>query len=104
MAEKKYINADKFVEWLKSQSETCADKLIVAVVEGSVNKYPPADVAEVNHGKWLNFTNDFSAAECSQCGEVYTVSDYKGKKHFEIFKHFCKYCPNCGARMDGDGN
>ena len=29
--------------------------------------------------------------KCSVCGE-------------EIFEEDYKYCPNCGARMDGDGN
>ena len=54
----------------------------------------------VNHGKWLNFINDFSTAECSKCGEIYEVSDYKDKEHFDLFCSCYKYCPNCGAKMD----
>ena len=44
-----------------------------------------ADVAPVRHGRW---DLDMSGAWCSVCGE-YSEGEYI-------------YCPNCGARMDGD--
>ena len=61
-----------------------------------------ADVAPVKHGKWLNFYNDFSVAECSECADMFEVSpDEEPKKEFfEAFKEFYHYCPNCGAKMD----
>lgn len=64
---------------------------------------PPADVAPVVHGKWLNFYGDFSAEECNICGEIYEVSPDESprKEFFDAFKMFYKYCPNCGAKMDG---
>lgn len=67
-----------------------------------VENFPAADVAEVKHGKWLNFYNDFSAAECSECADMFEVSpDEEPKKEFfEAFKEFYHYCPNCGAKMD----
>ena len=60
-----------------------------------------ADVAPVVHGRWLNFTGDFSTAECDQCGELYEVSpDEKPcEDYFNAFKQFYKFCPNCGADM-----
>ena len=63
---------------------------------------PAADVAPVVHGEWLNFTGDFSTAECNQCGELYEVSpDEKPcEDFFSAFKKFYKFCPNCGAKMD----
>ena len=52
----------------------------------------------VVHGQWNpHYEHDFVSDEdvlcgfhCSLCGLYYT------KRH--------NYCPNCGARMDGDGN
>ena len=49
---------------------------------------PAADVAPVVHGWWVGGAYDFC---CSACG-VYQNA-YTGRT---------KYCPNCGARMDGE--
>jgi len=64
---------------------------------------PAADVARVVHGEWLNFTGEFDMAECDQCGELYEVTpDEKPcEDYFDAFKQFYKFCPNCGAKMDG---
>ena len=65
---------------------------------------PAADVAPVRHGKWLNFYGDFSTAECELCAELYEVSPDESpqKEYFDAFKEFYRYCPNCGAKMDGE--
>ena len=65
-------------------------------------RYLLSEVAPVVHGEWLNFTGDFSTAECNQCGELYEVSpDEKPcEDFFSAFKKFYKFCPNCGAKMD----
>ena len=47
----------------------------------------PADVAEVKHGKWTS--NGLMNPQCSLC------------RKYNIEKS--RFCPNCGARMDGDG-
>ena len=53
------------------------------------------DAVEVVHGRWLIHKGHFhDYAECSLCGEDY------GKDTAMAFN----YCPNCGAKMDGDGN
>jgi hypothetical protein len=61
-----------------------------------------ADVEPVVRGEWLNFVGDYVTAECSVCGECYDPSDYNDKEHFDMFKQLYKYCPNCGAKMDGE--
>lgn len=65
-----------------------------------ISREPAADVAPVGHGKWLN-AGDWALAECSECGEVYDVSDNPCEEHFKLFGQFYRYCPNCGAKMDG---
>nr|DAP84108.1 MAG TPA: DNA-directed RNA polymerase [Caudoviricetes sp.] len=56
---------------------------------------PAADVAEVRHGEWIN-TGAYVCGEyefeCTECG--YT--------NWHTSEANEKYCPGCGARMDGD--
>lgn len=58
-----------------------------------IKAIPAADVEPVKHGKWeLCFEDSrrqIVGNKCSVCGY-----EYYGNKYF--------YCPNCGARMDGD--
>ena len=65
--------------------------------------YTTADVQEVKRGHW--FFTEYDFFDCSVCGEAY----YNGcqspaearerlKKRYDMYK----YCPHCGAKMDGD--
>jgi hypothetical protein len=50
---------------------------------------PAADVVPVRHGRWMSGDMPtYGGYKCSVCGE--NTVHYKAK-----------YCPNCGARMDG---
>lgn len=51
-----------------------------------------ADVAPVVHGKWLISHNQIENAVCSACGT-----------HFQRYYDDYSYCPNCGAKMDLEG-
>lgn len=53
-----------------------------------------ADVAPVKHEHWIKIGN--YAFKCTSCGKTYW-----GSKGYAARTHFC---PNCGARMDGDKN
>ena len=57
----------------------------------SFSEYTPtADVAPVRHGRWLpQVVLGQKAWDCSECKTL-------GSPHW-------KWCPNCGAKMDGDG-
>ena len=44
----------------------------------------------VKHGKWINALEHCGAFVCSDCEYQSTV--------------LYKYCPNCGAKMDGDNH
>ena len=56
-----------------------------------VNCFPTVDAVEVVHGRWI-INSDGYYPYCSECKEE--------PKHGEM----THYCPNCGAKMDGDGN
>ena len=73
----------------------------VVHTKNKIYNIPAADVAPVVHGKWTEKDNSmydlymrenihWSTYICSACNG-------------EVMKDF-RYCPNCGARMDGDGN
>lgn len=59
------------------------------------------EYAPLMRAVWLNFTADFSVAECSLCGNLYEVSPEEKpcSEYFEVFKQSYRFCPNCGAQM-----
>lgn len=75
-----------------------------AILADRVKEAPAADVALIVHGRWLNFTGNFSTAECNRCGELYEVSPDENpcEDFFSAFKQLYKFCPNCGAKMNGE--
>ena len=56
-----------------------------------VRTFAPADVAPVVHGRWVFDT--VNGRECMKCSEC-----LKSQTPTGVFT----YCPNCGARMDGE--
>lgn len=57
-----------------------------------------APTVEVVHGRWVKKTEEYIYYyACSECGEP-TLKSQWGHDFFS------DYCPNCGAKMDGDGN
>ena len=93
------------------QREECAtcslvmdkDKILTAL-DMAISALRPVSreqVEKVWRGKWLNFYNDFSTAECSRCGEICEVSpgETPQENYFNAFKEFYHFCPNCGASM-----
>ena len=59
-----------------------------------LNQFPAADVAPVRHGRWMNANSRPKTywRRCTACG---------GLAYFCGIGCSYKYCPNCGARMDG---
>ena len=64
---------------------------------------PAADVAPVVHGRWKEMHYEGGILDgtnfdrCSVCGYERVFDD-------PAFKTVFKYCPNCGAKMDGGGS
>ena len=57
-----------------------------------IDEMPSADVVPVVHARWENYSP--ITIKCSRCGHV--IHDWRYSE--------CKYCPNCGAKMDGGEN
>lgn len=57
-----------------------------------------ADVQEVKHGKWMLEREPNGKPYCYHCSVC--DNDY----HFIGIKTQYRYCPNCGAKMDGGNN
>ena len=57
---------------------------------------PTVDAVEVVHGRWL-YSEENECLICSNC-EMSALNNYRGNSAHS------DYCPNCGAKMDGDGN
>lgn len=57
---------------------------------GTIENAPTID--PVKHGRWIPI-NSYPYEKCSVCGETH-----------DTVGCLDNYCPNCGARMDGDDN
>lgn len=102
-----YISREAAVKYIKSeQCRTCSDiglcgNCAVLVAVKLLAKVPAADVAEVAYGQWEGEGDGYADGEivldvwhCSQCG--YCIDD--GTDNPDCLP---KYCPGCGAKMDG---
>lgn len=79
------------LDWDGEIAQPCEDAL--AFIENA----PEEDVAPVVHGRWLHVHVAVvdTTGDCSACN---TEAVWRTRrKPYSI-------CPNCGARMDGDGN
>ena len=56
------------------------------------DEQPAMDAEPVRHGRWLRLDEapERDQRRCSECGDISCCQR--------------NYCPNCGARMDGDGD
>lgn len=57
-------------------------------VESIIADLPTADVVEVRHGRWIELSR---SSKCSEC--EFETGRYEPPR---------RYCPECGARMDGE--
>ena len=64
-----------------------------------IREMPAADVAPVVHGEWLRAEDDWNSLttiQCSLCREEWC---FETDDDVSLLNY--KYCPNCGAKMDG---
>lgn len=86
-----YIDKQAFIDHMMGTSR-------YFTVKFDIENFPNADVAPVRHGRWIDAYPDietnpmFMYGICSECGFEQGMSKY------------LNYCPNCGAKMDGDAS
>jgi hypothetical protein len=105
--EKRLIDLDKAVEKLEFETETKCEpiaegdsffekfkkrlipKLLRNVIDWLQNQ-PTVDAVEVVHGRWIGIGGNryTRVSQCSNCCAKYDFMS--------------NYCPNCGAKMDGE--
>jgi predicted RNA-binding Zn-ribbon protein involved in translation (DUF1610 family) len=74
---------------LRGKSKACEFDRVYTKMDfcGWLDDAPTVDAVSVVHGRWKD--KDGGIATCSVCGDRWGVWSVM------------KYCPNCGARMDG---
>lgn len=93
----RYIDADAMLDRIPNLYERRA-------VARWTDEAPAADVAQVRHGRWLDAEYEHVntgeirlGRRCSECGAGYFRYDVSVNTVSDI----PRYCPNCGAKMDG---
>ena len=88
-----YISREEAVKKIKSCIFTandaweCGYNTAMGEITEMIKHIPAADVEPVRHGRWDELATFLI---CSKCKKP--------------FKYQYSYCPNCGAKMDGDAN
>lgn len=77
-----------------------AEHLLVHDVLHYVWEAPTIDAVPVRHGGWEKNNNLFidTLYRCSVCGEEFYLENGTPQEN----QYY--YCPNCGAKMDGDAD
>lgn len=78
-----------------------ADVVVPAIYE-KIRSLPSAQPEPVKHGKWIKI-GDGDFCGVVQCSECLCDFDYiDGLDYLCHSQELPSYCPNCGARMDGE--
>ena len=102
--EKRLIDANAVLAEIQKLREvpTKVTSFTALNVIASIKNAPTVDAVEVVHGEW-RVTDTIPTIEkqvmCSSCRCIWY---YPKARWSDIHLH--NYCPNCGAKMDGDGN
>ena len=97
-----YISREAARKEVASQYGACrspAQNRMIDEIRNKIRRMHAADVAEVVHGEWLRADDDWNSLttiQCSLCSEEWC---FETDDDVSLLNY--KYCPNCGARMDG---
>lgn len=86
-----YIRREDASNWLKQYGQDVLHgkyKFSLMYIWKNIMDLPPADVVQVRHARWERYSG--ITIRCSRC--EYVIHDWRLSE--------CKYCPNCGAKMD----
>ena len=96
-----YIDQKATVESLNAMKPFLRDRGQVQLLRRIMNhigKIPVADVVPVVRGQWEHLDDGlFDLWRCTSCGDEWTFEYDPTSPDTKV-----NYCPNCGARMDGE--
>lgn len=100
--ERRYIDANALQVRLERKKASIANQRYtegwndcMMRVKSMVSKAPLADVAPVVHGQWDGDT-------CTACKLPWKYNMVQDADDWGYFDPMPDYCPNCGAKMDGE--
>ena len=102
----RYIDADNLINELSAACMPIYEKGITGILGDNssiadiINEQPTTAVQEVKRGYW-KFNQHSKVVASFRCSECQTPFYNFGNS--KILSP-TPYCPNCGARMEGDGN
>ena len=100
----RYIDAEKLKQEMYHEAfETDSDMqkwdsgcwIRYKMFENCIAQQPTVDAVEVVHGRWID---KGEYAVCTECGGR-SGTQYDGVEPIPLMTQFC---PNCGAKMDGE--
>lgn len=83
-----YIDRERLKQSIHSSDLTNREKTALLLCVSSV---PAADVEPVRHGRWEIYLGG-NEIMCSSCKSTFFTENGNGSR----------YCPHCGAKMDGE--
>ena len=100
-----YIKRVDAIEQLKADMDSF-DHVRPEVVDYFVRglmSVPVADATEVKHGRWDKvYIHESTYVKCSECGVMLVWEDGIGMGEALVGEEYARYCPCCGAKMDGE--
>ena len=97
MSEMRLIDANALIDTIKANARN--EVMTVKGVLSFIETAPTCDAVEVVHGMWIDETKTIAYSYLPK-----TVCNACGWFTFSGGEFFCtehRYCPNCGAKMDG---
>ena len=71
-----------------------------------IARFPAVDAELVRHGKNATYTHHSDMFVCSECGFSCEITELRygddGVGEPDAYEYDCKYCPNCGAKIDAE--
>lgn len=98
-----YIDRN-LIEWYGCEYSSSCEKLECSgcdhaeCVHSQVMQIPPTDITPVVHAKWMKTDAFPHWLYCRECHKRFVPN----AEMIQEYNIPTNYCPNCGARMDGD--
>ena len=89
-----YIDKEQVIEWFRPYGHMDKGIPYYGLVT-DVREMKVADVAPVRHGRW-------DGNDCTVCKLPWNYNMVQDADDWGYFDPMPDYCPNCGAKMDGD--